>query len=560
MCGFLPLLAALALVPATPLQAATDAGALRQQLERDQLRPLPRQGVPEVLVPAEPPSPRRGNALTISGFRFSGNTLVASVELEAVLEPYRQRALEFSEIEALTAVVAARYRARGYLASVVLPAQDVSDGTLSFLVLEAVLGKVLVEANPPSRTVPSQIQGRVAAQLPEGTFLQAQALDRALLIAGDLPGVAVTGALAEGAAPGQTDLLLHVEDTAPVTGDAVLDNAGGASTGSDRVSLNMYGNGLLGQGDLWTGNVVANQGSTYARVSLGFPMGYDGLRMGVNTSHLQYQVITADYSSLGLEGSSAVWGLEASYPLVRAQRENLYLGLALDEKRFLNYAAKLATSDYRSLALSWSLYGNRFDDLAGGGATSGNLTLSQGHLQLEGAAQRATDALSTQTAGDYRKLRYSLARQQSITDALLLLVSLSGQWTDQNLDSSERFSLGGSTGVRAYPGDEGAGAIGRVASAELRWQASAPLVWSAFFDSGTVTVNARNDYNGASALNSYALSGAGLALAWQVSRRTSARLTWARRQGDNPNPTSTGRDQDGTRVLDRVWASVAMGF
>lgn len=255
-----------------------------------------------------------------------------------------------------------------------------------------------------------------------------------------------------------------------------------------------------------------------------------------------------------------MWGLEASYPLVRAQRENLYLGLALDEKRFLNYAAKLAASDYRSLALSWSLSGNRFDDLAGGGASSGNLTLSQGHLQLEGAAQQATDALSTQTAGDYRKLRYSLARQQTITDALLLLMSFSGQWTDQNLDSSERFSLGGSTGVRAYPSGEGAGAIGRVASAELRWQVSAPLVWSVFFDSGNVTVNARNDYRGASALNSYALSGAGLAVVWQVNRRTHARLTWARRQGDNPNPTLTGRDQDGTRVLDRVWASVAVGF
>ena len=292
--GLLLLAASLTLVTVTSVQAAPDAGALQQQLEREQIRPLPRQGVPEVLVPTEPPSPRRGDALAFSSFRFSGNTLVASVELEAVLEPYRQRALDFSEIEALTAVVAARYRARGYLASVTLPAQDVSDGTLSFVVLEAVLGKVLVEAERPLRTAESQIQGMVAAQLPEGAFLQVQALDRALLIASDLPGVALTGALAEGASPGQTDLLLHVEDTAPVTGDVVLDNAAGASTGADRLSLNMYGNGLLGLGDLWSGSVVLSQGSSYARAAAGFPMGHDGLRVGVNTSHLQYQVITAD--------------------------------------------------------------------------------------------------------------------------------------------------------------------------------------------------------------------------------------------------------------------------
>jgi len=82
-------------------------------------------------------------------------------------------------------------------------------------------------------------------------------------------------------------------------------------------------------------------------------------------------------------------------------------------------------------------------------ASSGSLTLSQGHLNLDASATQSADALSTQTAGDYRKLRFALSRQQALGDDLTLGLSFSGQWTDQNLDPSEKFFLGGSTGVRA---------------------------------------------------------------------------------------------------------------
>jgi nucleoside-diphosphate-sugar epimerase len=89
-----------------------------------------------------------------------------------------------------------------------------------------------------------------------------------------------------------------------------------------------------------------------------------------------------------------------------------------------------------------------------------------------------------------------------------------------------------------------------MASAELRWRWSDTIALSAFYDAGSVTVNPRNDYAGASALNSYGLDGAGLVLVWSGEGGVSAKLVWARRLGDNPNPSATGRDQDGTLVRD----------
>ena len=552
--------AALVCVSALPAAAAPDAGALQQQIEREQSRPLPAQGQPGVIAPGAPASPKRGNALEVRGFKFRGNKLLSSETLAAALEPYRQKPLDFAEIDALTQVLAASYRAQGYLASVVLPAQDVSDGVITFLVLEAVVGKVVVAPQSGARTDPQRVQALVAAQLPRGAVLRVDALDRALLLANDLPGVAVTGALAEGEAGLQTDLALTVVDKPLWSGDATLDNAGARSTGVNRLGLNVNGNAPMGLGDLWSASALSNQGSTYLRLGVTAPIGLDGWRLGVNASRMNYRVVDAEFSSQSLEGSSAVLGLDAMYPLRRTPQQNLYFSAALDDKSFINYANGSAVSDYASRAVSWSLYGNRFDEFAGGGSTSGNLTLTQGHLVLDSYPNHAADASTLQTAGNFRKLRYGLSRQQFVTSDLTLLASLSGQWTDQNLDSSEKFGLGGSSGVRAYPGGEGSGAIGQLLSTELRWRWSEALALSAFYDTGNVTINARNDYAGASALNAYSLSGGGLALAWQWNNRASAKLTWARRAGSNPNPSATGNDQDGTLLQDRLWASASFAF
>lgn len=64
----------------------------------------------------------------------------------------------------------------------------------------------------------------------------------------------------------------------------------------------------------------------------------------------------------------------------------------------------------------------------------------------------------------------------------------SGQLATDNLDSSESFGLGGSSGVRAFPSGEGYGDEGWFSQIELRYQVRsvAPYV---FYDHGRVTIN-----------------------------------------------------------------------
>ena len=65
--------------------------------------------------------------------------------------------------------------------------------------------------------------------------------------------------------------------------------------------------------------------------------------------------------------------------------------------------------------------------------------------------QRLNDAVTGRTAGHFGKWNLDLTRLQHIDDRLALYLSYSRQWAEKNLDSSEKFSLGGPSGVRAIP-------------------------------------------------------------------------------------------------------------
>jgi hypothetical protein len=56
------------------------------------------------------------------------------------------------------------------------------------------------------------------------------------------------------------------------------------------------------------------------------------------------------------------------------------------------------------------------------------------------------------------------------------------------------------------------------------------------------------------------LEGYGLSMAWTGPMGINTRLTWARRVGNNPKPTPSGSDSDGTLRRDRFWLSASLPF
>ena len=500
-----------------------------------------------------------GVTITVNAFTFAGNTLLTSRQLAPAVAKFVGRPIGFTDLQNAAIAVATRYRQAGWVVRAYLPQQDVTGGTVTIQIVEAKLGAVRVE-NDGSHVLSKQVTRIIEDAQPVGAPLNANALDRGLLLVGDLPGITAGGKLAEGAKQSQTDLVVSVADSAPITGNVTSDNAGQRATGAGRILGDVDLNSPAGIGDRADILLLGSQGSNYARVDYSVPVGGEGWRVGVNGSHLGYRVITADFEALDAHGTSTTAGLEASYPLLRSRLANLYVGLNADDKRFDNDSAGVTTSHYSIQAATVSLYGNVFDNLGGGGANNGSIAFEQGIDDLGGSPNEGADALTTHTAGAFRKLHLALSRQQAVTERFSLYAALSGQISNKNLDSSEKFYLGGSDGVRAYPENEGAGTEGLLANLEGREKLPLNFNAAAFVDWGSVRINRDNGFPGAAAPNTEDLKGAGLSLGWVAPFGLSAKATWAHRIGTNPDPTSTGEDQDGSHIENRVWLQVSMPF
>ena len=523
--------------------------------------------MPRRSLPARPDEPRElappsGPTITVRRFTFAGNTLLPSAQLQALVADFLDRPLSFAELQRAPAAIANQYRQAGWIVRAYLPGQQIVDGVVTIQVVEAVFGGAQIEGPPPERVSLATVLRPIETQQVPGQPLNAEAVARALLLADDLPGVSVSGGLREGKEEGETELAIRLTDEPLISGDVSSDNAGARSTGRQRQSANLILNSLLGLGDSIAMNAIHSQGSDYLRLSASLPLGGDGWRVGVNTSHLDYRLISSEFSSLYANGTADSVGLEASYPVIRSHLRNLYLNFNLDRRHFDNQSAYAITSRYKSTALSVGLSGNLYDKLGGGGANSASLTLTGGTLDLDDSPTQSSDASTTQTDGLFHKLRYSVSRTQVLDEVLSLSMAISGQLADRNLDASEKFYLGGPSGVRAYPVNEGSGSYGQLINLELRYRLPLGFTLSVFTDHGRVQVNRNNSYSGASSLNSYSMKGRGVSLAWQPWREKgygpSLKLTYARRIGENPNPASTGLDQDGSLLRERLWLSAEL--
>lgn len=273
---------------------------------------------------------------------------------------------------------------------------------------------------------------------------------------------------------------------------------------------------------------TAGSGMTYGRAAWQTPIGGDGLYVGIAWSDLRYE-LGENFESLDAHGDAQVGTLWTAYPFMRTQTHNFTARLSYDNKRLNDRIDAAASNSSKSLDL-----------------ISGRLDLdTQAAAIDQGAGGRDTE-------GTYQKLALSVSRLQRLERQLLLYAALSGQATTKNLDSSEKQSVGGAYGVRAYPQGEATGDHAAILNRELRWEVPGFPEVQALVFADAAAVWANHSTLSTDRKNRRVLSGEGIGAQWHKKDSFAAKAYVGWRSG--PQPTS---DKD---RRPRFWLQLAQYF
>jgi len=288
-----------------------------------------------------------------------------------------------------------------------------------------------------------------------------------------------------------------------------VDNYGLDDLGRTRISASAQVSPAA-SGDLLSVNALTSAGlkAVDLRYDLPAPLMWP-LRFALDYNYLNYSVQHTAPGE-GQDGDAQTVRLEASYPQFFWGGGMLTHTLSVDQVHASDNLADINTDNkemnnlrYRALALNFA-----------GGRANGLLELTWGHLSLGGDQAQAQDSVA-QTQGEYSKAYGEASWNQNLGAALTLDTRLRGQMASKNLDSLEKFSLGGVSAVRAYDADQARGDQGLAGSIDLwaRPLNDQPLRVGVFADWGMVQ-SQRKPWVGSGDPNRYDLNAGGAELSY----------------------------------------------
>jgi hemolysin activation/secretion protein len=323
-------MAFLAAAPSTLAQQAS-------QITPDEFQP-PQQRLTGSLVfsgepgLAAPPGSDQLNIL-ISDVSVEGTLPGMESETRLIEARLTRGRIAVSEIfDAVTALEEAYVRAGFVLARVVLPAQNLSDG--GSLRISVVDGFV---ENIDASNVPERLRARLS-QLTRPLIgqrgVRSSQLERRILLAGDTYGVALGSALATGATPGGTVIILE-PNFRRITGFVGFDNAQSDALGRWNLDGGVEFNGQFGLGEVlylrgtvFPGDGVFGPTPRLRTLAAGgvLPLNADGLNFNLELSDSRSSPDDGTPSKSIFQKVSA----RLYYPPVRSRNLNVTTQLALD--------------------------------------------------------------------------------------------------------------------------------------------------------------------------------------------------------------------------------------
>jgi len=556
-------------------QVTPDAGRiLNQENDRQKSKEIPKQIPKSLLEKSKKKDIKSSEEKTlIKSFKFEGDIKAfPASDLQNLLLDLNGKSLTFDQMQLAADRIKDFYNAKGlFLAQALIPKQEIKDGVLIILINEGKLdSKEPYKINKKDLRISEQ---RVKAYMDDAlknNFLK-ESVERGLLNINDNPGVRTSLTLEPGIDLGSTKMILDINEGPLVQGYGLIDNYGNRYTGDLRATASVDFNNPSGIGDqIGILETKAIEGDLeLKKISYNFPIGSDGLRGGAFYSVVDFKIGKELKTNPISTGKAENANLNLKYPIYRSSAESLLTNFNYDKKYLYNTSTGSVTSDKELDNYTLGFTYQKIDQLFGGGYTQTNINYTRGDLDLSKVASSLSGDQTTtgyKTNGTFNKQNIQLSRIQQLPEKFTLNFVADAQFSSKNLDTSEKMSLGGPTGVRAYPTGEASGDEGYRYSLDLRYNLGnmpffgdiTPLI---FYDYGRIK-QFKNKGASTTAVtnNEYSLSGYGLGLEAVNSNNFSLKFIAAHTNGGNPGASTQGNDSDGRSDDTRYWILANYNF
>lgn len=461
-------LAALAplLVVATPAAAHQDADRADAGVAARELAPAPA-SPPRAVTPAYVATPAPDVApydepVPVGAIVVEGASRLRAAEFAPVISPFVGRSLAAGDLKALAQSVADLARARGLVfASAWIPRQTLANGVLRVRLNEGRIDEVRVSGSADPAVT------RALAGLSDGRPVSRTELERALLLAEDLPGVRIAETRYQ--REGERGILVADATSQRLVGNVQIDNWGSRAVGPVRVRVRTDANSALLAGDQLSlrGTVTPFQPSELATIGFdyGADTGRNGLLAGIGASYTHVQPGRRARDD-EIDGRSVSLNANLSYPIVRSLESSIWATADFTVRDVEQDRSGALVRDDRFTVLTFGLSGYR---RSFGGWLYARLAARQG-LDLFDATRRG-DPLASRNGGSalFTKFDAYLDWTGPLSGPLGLKLAAEGQLASRALLSSEEMGLGGPRFGRAYDYSERSGDSGIAGLVELRY-------------------------------------------------------------------------------------------
>lgn len=550
-----------------PLLSAEDAGSLLRDSQLPDIKPetqIKSSGSQSVSKPKK----RIGPFFKVDDIIISGVTVFPLDALNTLKQKVIGNSISIVDIDQLASDIDRFYLNQGFLSKTIIPEQDIISGTVLLKVVESKLGNIAIETQEENlRFDKNQAKAIVGSGQPDSGHLNINVLKDSMQVLNNMPGIMANANLKPSLQVEGTDVVVGVQNTDLFSSVLQIDNYGSESTGKERLLATLMLDGPFGRGDRLGGVISKTEGSEVIQLSASLPVADKGSRISFFASDLQYAVVNQGATTQA-EGDSRSYSLQLDVPKWLAPSLYSNETISLNTVHLTNSAGGIESSNKRVNVLSLISRGV-FDDIKFSDddkkplTVSYNLALSYGDVDLsKNNADLQQDSTTAQVDGSFSKVTLGLETYLPLMGNSGLLLSFKGQKGINNLDSSQKMSLGGASGVRAYPTGEGAGSSAMLLKAEMHYPVLKKVGLFGFIDAGWTRLNEETwaGWQGKNTdqKNEYAIYGAGVGLNWKVLTNFSFQGVVAHKLSSNPGRDVDGNDNDGHQDDYRGWLQLSM--